>query len=131
MVILVRNGMVNGKSMKAILFDLDGVLVDACDWHYLALNRALESIDINPISRQEHLTSYNGLPTKVKLQMLGLHEDECALVWKLKQDYTLQTIQEHSHIQTEKVELLSYLKNQGIKIGCVTHSIRETTTEIL
>jgi beta-phosphoglucomutase-like phosphatase (HAD superfamily) len=23
---------------KAVLFDLDGVLVDACDWHYEALN---------------------------------------------------------------------------------------------
>ena len=25
----------------AVLFDLDGVLVDACDWHYEALNRAM------------------------------------------------------------------------------------------
>ena len=29
---------------KAVLFDLDGVLVDACDWHYEALNKALLSV---------------------------------------------------------------------------------------
>lgn len=32
------------KTIKAILFDLDGVLVDACDWHYLSLNRSLEEV---------------------------------------------------------------------------------------
>ena len=29
------------KIIKNIIFDLDGVLVDACDWHYESLNRAL------------------------------------------------------------------------------------------
>jgi quercetin dioxygenase-like cupin family protein len=29
------------QSIKAVIFDLDGVLVDATDWHYEALNRAL------------------------------------------------------------------------------------------
>ena len=27
--------------IKAVLFDMDGVLIDAKDWHYEALNRAL------------------------------------------------------------------------------------------
>jgi beta-phosphoglucomutase len=27
--------------VKAVIFDLDGVLVDATDWHYEALNDAL------------------------------------------------------------------------------------------
>ena len=102
--------------VECILFDLDGVLVDACDWHYLALNSALESIGIDKISRDDHITTYNGLPTKVKLEMLGLHEDECALVWKLKQDYTLGIIKENSEIQSEKIELLSKLKEDNINI---------------
>lgn len=116
---------------NAILFDLDGVLVDACDWHYLSLNRALKSIGINPISKQDHVAKYNGLPTAVKLDMLGLNKDECDLVWKLKQDYTLETIRKNSRHQSEKIQLLRYLKDHGIKIGCVTNSIRETTNEML
>ena len=97
-------------NIEAVLFDLDGVLVDACDWHYLALNSALEAIGIPPISRYDHDTTYNGLPTRVKLEMLGLHEDECALVWKLKQDHTLQTIKENAVIQEEKIERCSSRK---------------------
>jgi len=66
--------------IKLIIFDLDGVLVDARDLHYHALNRALESI--NPkfvINIDEHLSLFDGLPTKRKLKLLtekkGLSED--------------------------------------------------------
>ncbi|MDS1346373.1 HAD hydrolase-like protein [Planktothrix agardhii] len=82
------------KSMckiSAILFDMDGVLVDATEWHYQALNRALHLFGFN-ISRYQHLSTYNGLPTRKKLEVLtveqslplGLHEIIC----KLKQIYT-------------------------------------------
>ena len=29
--------------IRAIIFDMDGVLIEAKDWHYEALNRALEA----------------------------------------------------------------------------------------
>ena len=38
--------------IKAILFDMDGVLIEAKDWHYEALNRALKIFGM-PISRFE------------------------------------------------------------------------------
>lgn len=116
---------------KALLFDLDGVLVDACDWHYSALNRALKHIGKNSINREEHIKTYNGLPTAVKLKMLGLNEDECILVWKLKQEYTLEAIRKNSNYQPKKIELFLYLKENGVNIACVTNSIRETTVEML
>ena len=28
--------------IKAVIFDMDGVLIDAKDWHYEALNQALD-----------------------------------------------------------------------------------------
>lgn len=52
--------------IKAILFDVDGVLTDAKEWHYEALNKALKLFGYE-INRYEHLSSYDGLPTKVKL----------------------------------------------------------------
>ena len=79
--------------VKLIIFDLDGVLVEARDIHYEALNRALSSVDSNYIiSRKEHLSSYDGLPTKKKLAKLtkekGLPESYYDEVWKRKQYFT-------------------------------------------
>ncbi len=61
------------NTIKLILFDLDGVLVEAQDWHYEALNRALELFGM-PISRYDHLSTYNGLPTRKKLEMLSVEK---------------------------------------------------------
>jgi len=117
--------------IDAVLFDLDGVLVDACDWHYLSLNRALEEVVGFSISREDHITTYNGLPTTVKLKMLGLNEEQSKQAWKLKQDYTLDTIRENGKTQNEKIELFNYLKDKHVKIVCVTNAIRMTTHEML
>ena len=54
--------------IKLIIFDLDGVLVDARELHYNALNKALEAIDKKyVIYREEHLSTYDGLSTTKKL----------------------------------------------------------------
>src|SRR5262245_9574463 len=66
-----RDGVFRRQHMiKAIVFDMDGVLIEAKDWHYEALNRALRLFGME-ISRYEHLTTFDGLPTKKKLQMLS------------------------------------------------------------
>ena len=57
------------KMIKAILYDLDGVLVDATEWHYESLNESLYEVAGFRLSRQEHLSSFNGLPTKKKLEI--------------------------------------------------------------
>ena len=81
--------------VKAVVFDMDGVLIDAREWHYEALNRALGLLGYE-ISRYEHLSSYDGLPTKRKLQMLtverGLPAELHGFLNSLKQQYTLETV---------------------------------------
>ena len=47
--------------IKAVVFDMDGVLIDAREWHYEALNRALALLGYE-ITRYEHLSTYDGLP---------------------------------------------------------------------
>ena len=83
--------------IKLVIFDLDGVLVDARELHYKALNSALASIDKKyVIKRDEHLSLYDGLPTSKKLTMLtdkkGLPKDIHGEVWKRKQDETRDVI---------------------------------------
>jgi len=59
-----------------VIFDLDGVLIDSREMHYDALNLALEKVDPKyVISRDEHLSLYDGLPTSRKLAMLTESKD--------------------------------------------------------
>jgi hypothetical protein len=117
--------------IQCVLFDLDGVLVDACEWHYITLNEALRQIVGFEISREDHISKYNGLPTTVKLRMLGLEAPIALRIEALKQMKTLEVIAERAQIMPEKQELHSYLKSQGIKIACVTNSIHTTATAML
>ena len=87
--------------IKLIIFDLDGVLVNARELHYEALNLALESIDKKyVINRREHLSTYDGLSTKGKLTLLTekniLPEEFHDVVWKNKQEKTLSIINQFS-----------------------------------
>lgn len=117
--------------IECVLFDLDGVLVDACEWHYTALNDAMREVVGFEISREDHVTKYNGLPTSVKLCMLGIEAPTASRINALKQIKTLEIIAERAEIMPEKQELHSYLKSQGIKIACVTNSIHTTAAAML
>ena len=121
--------------IKLVIFDLDGVLVDACEWHRIALNRALKEVCNYEISLEEHYKDYNGIPTKIKLNKLfqkGLIKDgDFALIEELKQRYTIELINETAKNRQEKIELLNLLKNKKIKIACYTNSIRQTAELML
>ena len=45
--------------IKAVIFDMDGVLIEAKDWHYEALNKALGLFGME-ISRYDHLVPTTG-----------------------------------------------------------------------
>ena len=115
--------------IKLVIFDLDGVLVDSRELHYEALNKALESIGMGTISREEHLSTYDGLSTTKKLQMLsankGLAETLHNNVWELKQEMTIKIIDDF--LPDERIKkILKRLKSDGYIIACATNSIRET-----
>ncbi len=116
--------------IKLIIFDLDGVLVDARELHYNALNKALGSIDKKYIiSREEHLSTYDGLSTTKKLNMLtqnkGLSEELHDTVWELKQKMTIEIIDGFS-VDDRIRGIIRSFKSDGYMIACATNSIRET-----
>jgi len=116
--------------IKLIIFDLDGVLVNARELHYNALNRALDSIDKKyVIEREEHLSTYDGLSTKKKLNLLTKNKDLPKelhdKVWELKQQMTLKIIDGFSADDRIRGILRSF-KSEGYIISCATNSIRET-----
>jgi HAD superfamily hydrolase (TIGR01509 family) len=117
-------------SNKLIIFDLDGVLLDSREIHYEALNKALEVIDSQlVITREEHLSTYDGLPTRKKLQMLqarkGLSADYFDKIAELKQKYTIAEFQKITP-NRKLVNIFDSLKSEGYKIGVASNSVRET-----
>ena len=119
---------------KAVVFDMDGVLIDATEWHFLALNEALSYFGI-PISVEDHINEFNGLSTATKLKMLsvrtGLPEQLHGVINRVKQDRTLRYAAQNCYPSPQHQILLSRLKSKGMKIGICTNSIRKTSEFML
>ncbi len=115
--------------IKAVIFDMDGVLIEAKDWHYDALNRALRLFGYE-ISRYEHLRSYDGLPTSKKLQMLtlerGLPTELHAFIEEMKQTYTMEIVFAQCKPRFVHEYALSTLKAMNYKLAVASNSIRNT-----
>lgn len=115
--------------IKAIVFDMDGVLIDAKDWHYEALNKALRLFGYE-ISRYDHLVTYDGLPTSKKLEMLslekglpvGLH----SFLNDLKQTYTVDLVHTFCKPRFVHEYALSRLQSEGYRLAVASNSIRDT-----
>ncbi len=124
--------------IKLVVFDLDGVLVEAKDFHYEALNRALELIDEKyVIGRDEHLAKFDGLSTKKKLQKLtaekGLPPDTYNTIWENKQKFTHRVIEDRvrfeDHVRISSA--LRRLKSEGYTVYCASNSIRSSVKMML
>jgi len=117
--------------VKLIIFDLDGVLVEAKNIHFDALNKALGKY---AISWNEHLSTYDGLKTYQKLDMLSkekdLPVDEHQHIWELKQKYTLQMLS-NLKPSNELQILMSKLVDDGYQIAVASNSIRKTVLTVL
>jgi HAD superfamily hydrolase (TIGR01509 family) len=120
--------------IKAILFDLDGVLVKLKESHYLSLNKALKEICNYEINFNEHLKYYDGKTTNTKLKILEnrgiVKEEQKKEIWERKQFYTVECINEFNYDDI-KIEMCKRLKDDGFKIACVSNSIRDTINKIL
>ena len=123
--------------IKLIVFDLDGVLVEAKDIHYEALNRAIKMATNDgdmTIGREEHLSLYDGRKTRQKLEMLTekkgldpkLHDD----IYHLKQKNTLLLLSEI--VQDDRLrDIMRDLRAHGYKIACCSNSIRRSVLVML
>lgn len=118
--------------MKAILFDLDGVIVEAKTIHFEALNSALGKE--YAISLAEHHSKYDGLKTHQKLHMLtkekGLPIELHNNIWEKKQELTLKALE---NLKPNPVlqDLFTRLKKEGYMLGVCSNSIRRTVFTVL
>lgn len=126
--------------IKAIVFDLDGTLVDCTDLHYEALNKAISEV-CGPdciIDYEDHLARFNGLPTKKKLAILAaeynLDLEYYDQISELKQKYTAELIEKtifstDYEMQVESLNTLYF--DYGYKLGVASNAINKTVGTIL
>ena len=118
--------------IKLIIFDLDGVLVEAKALHFDALNKALG--DEYAINWDEHLSIYDGLKTNQKLEMLtkekGLPASKHEAIWEAKQYWTLKELKGLKPNQTLQ-SVMSALVEDGYKLAVCSNSIRKTVLTVL
>jgi HAD superfamily hydrolase (TIGR01509 family) len=122
--------------MKLIIFDLDGVLVEAKEIHYRTLNDALECVvgEDMIISMEEHLSIYDGRKTMEKLQLLtqlkGLHPTHYKRIFDTKQTFTLSALRK-LNTDTRLQAIMEKLKDSGYMLACCSNSIRRTVLTAL
>ena len=113
-----------------LIFDLDGVLVDACDWHRDAFLEAYRQVTGIIITNEEHTRLYNGLPTKVKLELLKAPIEQQEEISNIKQELTKELIQLYCNPNDELFDLLIGIRKNNI-LACYTNCIRETARLML
>ncbi len=122
------------NQIRAVIFDVDGVLIEAKEWHYEALNRALNLFGME-ISRYDHLVTYDGLTTRTKLQMFsmerGLPEALHEFINEIKQAYTLEIVYAKCKPTFYHQFALSKLKSAGYRMAACSNSVQQSIEMML
>lgn len=120
--------------IKAILFDLDGVLVETRKLHFQALALALKEIH-RELSFEEHQRLYDGLPTYKKIELLtdrfALSQLEIDFVNQRKQEHTVKLLEGSIHPSKELNLIMDYLREKKIQIAVCSNTKRYTLDHIL
>lgn len=111
-----------------LFFDLDGVLADTRQIHCEAFTQALLHRGI-VIEIDEHLSKFDGLPTKKKLDHLKeiykLRTDEIIEIDLIKQSLTLELINNKISKDLDLIDILKELK-KDFQMAVCSNARRET-----
>lgn len=109
-----------------VAFDVDGCLISTDGVHERALNYALRDVAGFTLTHAEHLTTYKGLPTSVKLSRLiqadRLTPLQATKVLDAKQAHTLPAIEALPYDPRPRALLLK-LRGAGYQLCAVSNAV--------
>ena len=115
--------------IKAIIFDLDGVLVDTKQIHFEALNAALRKYKFEKISIDDHIKVFDGLPTNEKLKILqkkkNLPKKFFLKINKYKQKVTTEILKKNIKKNDKIIHMMKNLHGK-YKIAVATNAVNST-----
>lgn len=114
--------------VKAILFDMDGVLADSIDAWYFVINDTLEHFGFDKISRAKFERRFGAsIESDVKTLYVGKSIREVERVYNLK----FRNRKKYVKLFPQSKSVLKALKNKKLKIGLLTNSTNKITFSIL
>jgi HAD superfamily hydrolase (TIGR01509 family) len=112
--------------IKAVIFDMDGVIVDSEPLHYEAHNILLGSYG-HSLS-DEHIRKYAGINSRVLYtqlkEKLNLPQDVDALVMKKKEIF-LMLAAKKLKLMPHATEFIGFVKANGFKVAIASSGLRE------
>jgi HAD superfamily hydrolase (TIGR01509 family) len=91
----------------------------------VALNEALIICGFPPISEEDHLATYNGLPTRTKLSLLGITEKTSIdTIAAEKQKATMALLKKFCKTDIRLLVVLQQFKDRGYRLAVASNSIR-------
>ena len=122
--------------IKAILFDLDGVLVNTRVLHFETFRDALQSVvPTKVLSWVDHEKEFDGLSTRLKIQKCiekgWIQEHHGQELFQVKQRLTLERLPLTVKPRECLKLMLITLNNQGFRLFCCSNSVTATVIETL
>ena len=109
----------------AVIFDMDGVLIDARAWHFQALKVALAEHGFD-LDDDYHEARLDGLPTRSKLEILkkefALKESLFDSINRHKQKLTIEIAKKLCRPEQDKKQLLTFLQHRGLRLGLCSNA---------
>ncbi|MFT4312426.1 MAG: HAD family hydrolase [Candidatus Woesearchaeota archaeon] len=103
--------------MKAIIFDMDGTLVDSMHMHFLGSKKIFEKYNIE--FTPEDTQKYAGIPVKhiIKEKLPHLSDEQIQEMMQEKMQFILNNMDEYAKPMPGAYELLEDLKQAGYKLA--------------